>query len=113
MPRPSASLPARLHDEVDVIALDRVVADAELAALAAAAQPDLELADEAPTSQRRHLAPNPQRHVGRTAARDLRPLHVMDRRPRGGALRPAPARLPPWVRKTISICFARHVDIAN
>src|SRR2546426_5500758 len=71
-----------------MIALDGVVADAELAALAAAAEAGLELAHEATRPQRRDVAADAQRHVGRAAARHFRPLDVMHGRPRGRGLAP-------------------------
>jgi hypothetical protein len=50
-----------------VVALERVVADAELAALTALAERPFELANECPSSKRRYIPAGPERDVRRTA----------------------------------------------
>src|SRR5262245_33697978 len=60
-----------------MIALDREVADAELAALAAGAQPRLEVADETAAAQRGNIALHAQRDVRRAAVRHVRAPDVV------------------------------------
>jgi hypothetical protein len=83
---------------MDVIALERVVDDAELAALRRLAQRALELAHEGARPQRRNLAAGLDRDVGRTAPRVRITSDVMDdavQLPGPARARPGPAAAGP------------------
>ena len=60
-------------DQVDVVALDRVVRDAETTPLAGFTPAPLDLAHEARGAQRRNIAANLQRDVARVARGQARP----------------------------------------
>jgi hypothetical protein len=60
---------------MDVVALDRVMADPELTARAAGAHPRLEVADETAAAQRRNVAPHSQRDVRRRFGELYDPYH--------------------------------------
>lgn len=66
-------LARRLHDQVSVIGLERVVGDAEAPALARGAQASLELPDESHVAQRRKAAPRLERDVARESGGEGRP----------------------------------------
>jgi hypothetical protein len=72
---------ARCFDhQMNVVALDREVRDAEFAALARRSEAAAEFIHETSSSQRRQTLANPQRHVRRTLARDRLAADVMDDR---------------------------------
>lgn len=62
-------LPGGLHHEVQVVALDRVLADAKVPALARLAEADSKFADDPAIAQRRNPASHAQCDVRRTARR--------------------------------------------
>jgi predicted mannosyl-3-phosphoglycerate phosphatase (HAD superfamily) len=65
---------------MEVIALDRVVTDPELTALAGLSQAGSELAQERPASERRNAASHTDGDVGWVATRNRRPFHVVNGR---------------------------------
>jgi hypothetical protein len=85
---PERILSGRFHHEVHMIALDRLVADAELAAFAAGAHPRLEVADEPAAAQRWNVTVHAHRDVGRTADGHPRAPDVVHGRTRRGGLTP-------------------------
>jgi hypothetical protein len=106
MPRASAFFAARLHDQVRVIALQRVVRDAEVAAFAGLGERAPELAHHGDRAQRRQVGPNAQRHVDGGAGARSR-CSTRDRRPRG---RPAPGRGPPRPLRLRLVPCARSIE---
>jgi hypothetical protein len=94
-------LATRFHDQVRVIALQRVVRHAELPALAGRGQGTLKLAHQAAGTKRRNAAQHAHRDVHRTCARNRLALAVQY--PRSGPRRSTRARARPAATRTTTV----------
>ncbi len=84
-------LALRFHDQMSVVALERVVRHAEAAPLARVGQRAPPLVDQRPTPQRGNALPHTQRHVDRAVPRDL----LASSMPNPGPRPPGPPRARP------------------
>ena len=81
-PPPERLLPRRLHDQVHVIPLHRVVHDPELPPLTPLSQGPPQLLHEPLAAKHRHIGPHTQGHVRRMIPPHRRPSQVLHARPR-------------------------------
>jgi hypothetical protein len=79
-PSRESFLSRRLHDQMKMIALDRVVTDPEPASFANFAQAGSKRAQEATAAQGRDVPCHAKRYMGWTMSGNCRPLYVMHRR---------------------------------
>ncbi|HEX5066638.1 MAG TPA: hypothetical protein VFY49_11025 [Myxococcota bacterium] len=93
---------ARLDEQMQVIALDGELRDAEVAALARRSEASADFLHECPAPKRRHVALHSQRDVRRALARHRLAPHVIDdrappARATGAASRSAASRAPAMI----------------